>query len=109
MAVHRQLGPGLLESAYQAAMRRELQLAGLRAVSEVAVGMDYKGVAIEYGFRADLLVEQKLLLELKAVERILPIHHAQLLTYMRLARIRVGLVINFNSIHLRHGLKRLVI
>ncbi|HUQ29820.1 MAG TPA: GxxExxY protein [Usitatibacter sp.] len=98
-----------MESAYRTALLQELSLAGLRALSEVSVGMNYKGVTIDCGYRADILVEQKLLLELKTAERVLPIHHAQLLTYLKLAKLRVGLIINFNSIHLRDGIKRLVV
>ena len=109
MAVHQELGPGLLENAFRTALVRELQLAGLHALPEVALGMSYKGVEIDCGYRADILVEQKLRLELKSVERVLPIHQAQLLTYLRVAKLRVGLIINFNAIHLRQGLKRLVV
>src|SRR5689334_24928790 len=108
MRVHSTLGPGLLESAYRAALVRELQLEGLHCVAEVPVDMAYKGVSLECGFRADIVVEGKVIVELKTVERILPIHAAQLLTYLKLARMRVGLVINFNTLHLRDGLKRLV-
>jgi GxxExxY protein len=108
MRVHRHLGPGLLESTYRAAMLRELELADLRALGEVAIGMNYKGLPIDCGFRADIVVEGKVIVELKAVERILPIHCAQLLTYLKLTGMRVGLLVNFNTVHLRDGLKRVV-
>ena len=108
MRVHRHLGPGLLESAYRAAMLRELELADLRASGEVAIGMSYRGTPIDCGFRADIVVEGKVIVELKAVDRILPIHCAQLLTYLKLTGMRVGLLLNFNTVHLRDGLKRVV-
>ena len=109
MKVHERLGPGLLEVIYRQALMRELKKAGLSAVAEVAIDVEYDDVLLECGFRADVIVESRLLLELKAVERLLPIHSAQLLTYMKVSRLPVGLLINFNSIHLRHGLKRIVL
>jgi GxxExxY protein len=109
MRVHATLGPGLLESAYRAALLRELELAELATLSEVPIGLNYKGVPIDCGFRADLIVERRVILELKSVERILPIHAAQLMTYLKLTRLQVGLIINFGTVHLRHGLKRVVL
>jgi GxxExxY protein len=109
MQVHSTLGPGLLESAYRAALLRELELTGLGALAEIPVGMQYKGVAVDCGFRADIIVEGKVLVELKSVERILPIHTAQLMTYLKLTQLRIGLLLNFGTVHLRDGLKRLVV
>ena len=109
VAVHRALGPGLLENAYLACLVRELQDAGCSVRSEVTVPLEYKGLELDCGFRADLIVEGKLLIELKAVERLLPIHEAQVLTYLKLTGMRVGLLMNFNTSNLRHGLRRLVL
>jgi GxxExxY protein len=107
--VHRQLGPGLLESAYRTCLAYELQSAGLRFVAEKPIGLSYKGVELDCGFRIDLLVEDSLAIELKTVDRLLPVHSAQLLTYMRLANLRVGLLMNFQARVLRDGIQRLVL
>jgi GxxExxY protein len=107
--VHRQLGPGLLESAYRTCLAHELRSAGLRLVSEKSVGLSYKGVELDCGFRLDLLVEDSLIVELKTVDNLLPIHSAQLLTYMKLAKLKIGLLINFQTRVLRDGIKRLVL
>ena len=107
--VHRELGPGLLESAYRACLVRELKLRGLNAETEVAVPLLYKGEEVACGFRVDLVVQQKVIVELKAVERLLPIHEAQLLTYLKLCKRRVGLLMNFNATPLRSGFRRLVL
>ena len=109
IAVHRELGPGLLENTYRVCLRRELQELDLLVHQEVPVPIAYKGVKIDCGYRADLVVENKVVLELKAVERLLPIHEAQLLTYLKLSKLRVGLLMNFNSLNFRHGLRRLVL
>jgi GxxExxY protein len=109
MRVHQRLGPGLLEVIYRQALLHELKTAGLRTLAEVPIDVEYDGIQLGCGFRADMIVESKVILELKAVERILPLHAAQLLTYMKTARLRVGLLINFNAVHLRHGLKRIVL
>ncbi|WP_301102641.1 GxxExxY protein [Propionivibrio sp.] len=95
--VHRVLGPGLLESAYELALERELVLRDLRIERQKSVPLEYKGTALGDGFRIDLLVEGLLIVEIKAVESILPIHEAQLLTYLRLSDTRLGLLINFNE------------
>ncbi|MDB4995833.1 MAG: GxxExxY protein [Myxococcaceae bacterium] len=105
--VHRHLGPGLLESAYEECVARELALRGLRFERQRAVPLEYKGVALDCGYRVDLIVEGMLVVELKSVERLLPIHEAQLLTYLRLTTLRVGLLVNFREAVLRHGLRRL--
>jgi GxxExxY protein len=107
--VHRQLGPGLLESAYRTCLAYELQPAGLRFVAEKPIGLSYKGVELDCGFRIDLLVEDSLVVELKAVDRLLPVHGAQLLTYMKLANLRTGLLMNFQARVLRDGIQRLVL
>jgi GxxExxY protein len=107
--VHRALGPGLLENAYRECLMAELSLCGLRATRETPISVTYKGVQLDCGFRADIIVEEAVLLELKAVERLLPIHDAQLLTYLKLCGHRVGLLLNFNATSLRHGIRRLVV
>ncbi|HEY2394493.1 MAG TPA: GxxExxY protein [Rudaea sp.] len=105
--VHRCLGPGLLESAYSQCLTHELAVAGISFEREKAVGIAYKDVRIDCGFRLDLLVENCMIVELKAVDRLLPIHRAQLLTYMRISKMKVGLLINFNTRVLKDGLVRL--
>ena len=107
--VHRVLGPGLLESAYEKCLCHELAERRLVFERQVPVPVSYKGIAIECGYRADLVVERALLVELKAVEKILPIHHAQVLTYLRLSGIRTGLLMNFNTKVLKDGIKRFVV
>ncbi|WP_081752790.1 GxxExxY protein [Kallotenue papyrolyticum] len=106
--VHKTLGPGLLESAYEACLCYELQLRGIAFERQVPLPIVYKGVRLDCGYRLDLLVENLLIIELKAVEQIEPIHDAQLLTYLRLTGIWLGLLINFNVPVLRQGIKRLV-
>jgi GxxExxY protein len=105
--VHRALGPGLLESAYEACLCTELSLRGLRFVRQRALPVEYKGLLVECGYRIDLIVNDRILLELKTVERLLPIHEAQVVTYLRLARLPVGLLVNFNVLVLKTGLRRL--
>lgn len=107
-AVHSELGPGLLESVYQACFTRELELRGVRYQKELAVPLTYKGERIEVGFRADVVIEQKLLIELKAVEQVLPIHKAQVITYLKLMNFPLGLLINFNEILIRDGIQRVL-
>ena len=107
LRVHSSLGPGLLESAYQACLIYELRTRGLDVQSQVAVPIDYNGVIIETGYKMDLLVDNAVVVELKTVAKILPIHEAQLLSYLRLNRRRVGLLINFHVVHLRDGIKRM--
>lgn len=106
--VHVALGPGLLESAYEAALMHELRLAGLRVQSQVALPMVYKNIALEVGYRLDLLVEDKVIVELKVVDTVLDIHHMQLLTYLRLSGHRLGLLINFNVPLIKAGIYRKV-
>ena len=109
MEVHREMGPGLLESAYEAALAYELTLQGLQIERQKEQPIRYKGLLIETGFRIDVLVEGQVVVELKAVESILPIHEAQLITYLKLSNCRVGLLINFNVPLLKQGIKRLVL
>ena len=106
--VHRALGPGLLESAYQKFLARELALNGLLYETEVPLYLEYKGVVIDDAYRIDLLVGDKLIIELKAVEALTDIHKAQLLTYLRFMRRKLGLLINFNEMILKRGIKRVV-
>jgi GxxExxY protein len=104
--VHRVLGPGLLESTYQQCLARELELNNIKFQLEYALPVEYKGVRLDCGYRIDVLVENKLILELKAVDEIKGIHKAQLLTYMKLADIQTGLLINFNVKRLIDGINR---
>ena len=103
--VHRHLGPGLLESAYDRCMLFELQRARISFVHQRILPVQYKQITIDCGFRVDLLIENSLIVEMKAVERVLPIHQAQILTYMKLLRAKQGLLINFNVPRLVDGLK----
>jgi len=104
--VHRTLGPGLLESTYEHCLIHELAQRGLRARRQVALPVRYKGVQIDCGYRLDILVENQVLIEIKSVEKLAPIHEAQLLTYLRLAGLPVGLLLNFNVKLLKDGLVR---
>jgi GxxExxY protein len=105
--VHRALGPALLESAYEACLGHELQVRGLAFERQRPVGIAYKGLIVDCGYGIDVLVEGRIILELKAIERLLPLHAAQLLTYMKLSAVPVGLLVNFNVTSLRQGLRRL--
>jgi GxxExxY protein len=108
MRVHSALGPGLLESTYRACLAHELHLAGLRVLSEWPVPISYRGVRIDVGYRMDLLVEDCVVVELKAVEKLLRLHDAQLIAYLKLSGMNVGLLINFCVPQLRLGIRRLV-
>ncbi len=108
MKVHSALGPGLLESAYEACLRRELESRGLSVEHQVPVPVRYDGITVDAGYRLDLLVEGRVIVELKSVKAIEAIHRAQLLTYLKLSGKRLGLLINFNVVHLRSGIKRMV-
>ncbi|MBU0718908.1 MAG: GxxExxY protein [Planctomycetes bacterium] len=107
--VHRELGPGLLESAYEECLAYELTQAGLAFRRQVALPVSYKQVRVEVGFRADLIVEGQVVVELKAVDRLAPVHEAQLLTYLRLTGLKTGLILNFNVPVLRDGIVRMVL
>jgi GxxExxY protein len=109
IAVHRALGPGLLESAYEECLCLELALAGLAVARQVALPIIYRSVRLECGYRLDIVVEDALILEIKSVERLLPIHEAQVLTYLRLSGRKTALLMNFNSVTLRDGLRRFVL
>lgn len=106
--IHRALGPGLLESAYEECLCYELSQAGLSFGRQVDLPVEYKQVRLNCGYRIDLVVEDRIILELKAVERLLPIHEAQLLTYLKMTRLKLGLLINFNVPVLKDGIKRVV-
>jgi GxxExxY protein len=107
--VHRALGPGLLESAYEECLCYELKTHAIPHQRQVALPIRYKEIALEAGYRLDIVVDQRLILELKTAERLLPVHDAQLLTYLRLSGIKVGLIMNFNVPVLRQGIRRLVL
>jgi len=107
--VHRVLGPGLLESTYEQCLAHELNLNGIRFKLQHALPLEYKGILLDCGYRLDPFVEDELILELKSVEELKGIHEAQLLTYMKLARIRTGLLINFNVSRLKVGIRRFVL
>lgn len=109
MEVHKTLGPGLLESAYEACLCHELQLRGIKFQRQVDLPIIYKGLELDCGYRMDLVVEDAVVVELKAIEQIGPIHEAQLLTYLRLSGNRVALLINFNSSVLKDGIVRRVL
>jgi GxxExxY protein len=107
IAVHRELGPGLLESVYEKCLALELTKTGLQVCSQKEIPLTYKGLALESGFRADLIVENRVLIELKSVDQLLPVHTAQVLTYLKLTGLRTALLINFNVQLLKNGIKRL--
>ena len=109
IAVHRCLGPGLLESAYRECLCHELGIRGLTIARERVVPLTYKGVLVDVGYRADLVVNERVLVELKAVERLAAIHTIQVTTYLRLSGLRVGLLMNFNVPLLREGIVRFVV
>lgn len=108
MKVHTALGPGLLESVYEKCLKRELIKRGLRVESQIWVPVIYDGVEIEGGYKIDLLVDGQVIVELKVVEQLLEVHKAQLLSYLKLSNKQVGLLINFNVVYLRNGIRRLV-
>ena len=108
MEVHEHLGPGLLESAYEECLCFELSQLGLRFERQVPLPVKYKGIDLDCGYKMDIVVEDLVIIELKAVERIIPVHEAQLLSYLKLYDKRVGLILNFHVPRLRDGLKRIV-
>ena len=107
--VHRHLGPGLLETAYASCLAKELSLVSLEFEQEKPVPLDYKGLKVDCGYRLDFLVEQSVIVELKSVDQLLPIHSAQLLTYLKLSGCKIGLLMNFNVPILKQGIKRLAL
>jgi len=106
--VHKALGPGLLETAYEECLCQELKLRGISFERQVELPVTYKGAKLSVGYRMDIVVDKLLVLELKSVENLMPVHKAQLLTYLRLSKIWLGLLINFNVPVLKYGIKRLV-
>jgi GxxExxY protein len=106
--VHRALGPGLLESAYEHCLAHELFERGLKVARQIALPIEYEGLRLDAGYRLDLLVQDAVIIEIKAVETLSRLHEAQILTYLKLSGHRLGYLMNFNSIQLRHGLRRFV-
>ncbi len=106
--VHYKLGPGLLESAYETCIAHELRKRCFAVRRQVAMPIEYDGIVFDMGYRLDLLVEDKVVLELKAVEKVLPVHAAQLLSYLRLGSYRLGFLLNFNTVRMADGIKRIV-
>lgn len=107
--VHKELGPGLLESTYKFCLSHELDLQGIPHRIEEPVKVFYKGIEVECGYRIDVLVQDTLVMELKSVAELLPVHKAQLLTYMKLANKPIGLLMNFNEVLLKDGIRRMVL
>jgi GxxExxY protein len=108
MRVHSELGPGLLESAYLACLQHELQQAGFRSANQVGLPVVYRGVKLELGNRIDLPVEDLVIVEIKSVDAIAPVHQAQVISYLKLSGKSIALLINFNVVHLKEGIKRFV-
>jgi iron complex transport system substrate-binding protein len=106
--LHKNLGPGLLESVYEAILAKQLQDRGLRVARQLPVPIEFEGLSLDEGFRADLVINERLVIELKSVEYIAPVHPKQLLTYLRLMRLPLGLLINFGSATFKEGIKRIV-
>lgn len=109
LKVHRALGPGLRESVYEICLKYELEKAGLRVESQVELPVIYDGIILEAGMRLDLWIEKKLIIEVKAVEKLLPVHQAQLMTYLKLTKNRLGLLMNFNVTLIKDGIKRVAL
>ncbi|HRH66972.1 MAG TPA: GxxExxY protein [Bacteroidia bacterium] len=109
LKVHTELGPGLLESTYQECLYYELKQTGLLVQKEKPIPLIYKSVKLEVGYRCDLVIQNLVLVELKSIEAINDIHIAQMLTYLKLAKFKVGLLINFNVLHLKDGIRRLIL
>lgn len=107
--VHRHLGAGLLESTYEACLCKELKLRNIEFQSQLPFSVEYKGLKVDCGYRLDLLIEKSVIVEIKSVDEILPIHEAQLITYLKLTKIRIGLLINFNVPLLKDGLRRFIV
>ena len=107
--VHRNLGPGLLESTYEQCLAHELKCAEIPFMLQHSLPVKYKGVKLDCGYRVDLLIDNKVIVELKSVDKLVPIYQAQLLSYMKLAGIKIGLLINFNVQFMKNGIKRMVL
>lgn len=108
LSVHREMGPGLLESVYELCLLKEFESNGIKAESQVSIPLIYKGFKLSKDFRIDILVEQEIILEVKSVDVLLPVHEAQLISYLKLANKRLGFLVNFNSALLKNGFKRFV-
>ena len=108
VSVHKEMGPGLLESVYEYCLLKELELRNLKASHQVSVPLYYKGELLTKDYRIDILVEDEIILELKAVDMILPVHKAQLISYLKLADKRLGFLLNFNTDLMKNGIKRFV-
>jgi GxxExxY protein len=108
MRVHTELGPGLLESTYGACLQFEFRQAGLQCYSQLGLPVVYKGVKLDLGYRIDLLVEDLVVVEIKSVDALSPVHQAQILSYLKLSGKSLGLLINFNVLHLKDGIRRFV-
>ncbi len=106
--VHKQLGPGLLESAYEECLYQELMECGISSIKQIPMPLIYKGRKLELGYRLDLLVEDKVVIEVKSVECLNPVHTAQLMTYLKLSGCKIGLLINFNVSFLKEGIRRII-
>jgi GxxExxY protein len=106
--VHRNLGLGLLESTYEICLLKEFELRGIKAINQIKIPIEYKGFTLDQDYRIDILVEDEFILELKSVEALLPIHKAQLITYLKLANKRLGFLINFNVPLLKNGFQRVI-
>ena len=108
LEVHKHLGPGLLESTYEQCFAHELRTAGIPFALQYPLPVEYKGIKLDCGYRVDLLIDNTIIVELKSADKILPIHEAQLLTYMKLSDITIGLLMNFNVKYMKDGIKRMV-
>jgi len=108
IAVHRELGPGLLENVYEIILAYELEKRGLKTERQVAIPIEYKGIKFDQGFRADIIVENKVILELKSVENITPVHRKQIQTYLRLTGLKLGFLLNFGARLMKDGIVRAV-
>jgi len=106
--IHKQLGPGLLESVYETVLKHELKKRGFSVSRQQAIPFQYDGICFDEGFRADLIVDQKVIVELKSVEKIAPVHQKQVLTYLRLADLKLGLLVNFGSAYIKDGISRVI-
>ena len=106
--IHKTLGPGLLESVYEEVLVYELKKLGIIVARQVGIPVNYESIKLELGFRADLIIENKVIIELKSIENVIPLHKKQLLTYLKLTNMKVGLLINFNEATLKEGLHRVV-
>jgi GxxExxY protein len=106
--IHKALGPGLLESAYESCMMHELKLRGIHVSRQVPMPIRYKGMQLDAGYRLDLVVENMVVVELKSVQSLLPVHQAQLLSYLKLGRFRLGYLLNFNVYRMKDGIKRML-